>query len=43
MTGGLANAETPSPVGAIGLGNRGWSAADTIQSPQTGHFQYEVK
>jgi uncharacterized protein (TIGR02001 family) len=31
MTDGLARAETPevSPGGAIGLGNRGWSAAET--------------
>ena len=31
MTGGLARAETPevSPGGAIGLGNRGWSAPET--------------
>jgi uncharacterized protein (TIGR02001 family) len=31
MTGGSARAETPevSPGGAIGLGNRGWSAAET--------------
>src|SRR5262245_57286077 len=29
MAGSLAYAETPSPAGAIGLGNRGWSAADS--------------
>ena len=31
MTGCVAQAETPevSPGGAIGLGNRGWSAAET--------------
>ncbi|MDA9397274.1 hypothetical protein XH79_00205 [Bradyrhizobium sp. CCBAU 45389] len=33
LTGGLALAESPGPGGAIGLGNRGWSAADTNAKP----------
>ena len=43
MTGGPARAEGPSPTGAIGLGNRGWSAADTNQSTSTNEPEFSAR
>src|SRR5258705_6251763 len=43
MTGGLAHAETPSPVGAIGLGNRGWSAADTNHATSANEVEFSAR
>jgi len=41
MTGGLARAETPevSPGGTIGLGNRGWSAAEKNHATSANEFE----
>ena len=43
MTGGLAHAETPSPAGAIGLGNRGWSAADTNRATSANEVEFSAR
>ncbi|QIO31462.1 TorF family putative porin [Bradyrhizobium sp. 1(2017)] len=42
-TGALAQAGLPSPVGAIGLGNRGWSAADTNREPSTTELEFSAR
>ena len=46
MTGGLVRAEPPSPpspAGAIGLGNRGWSAADTSQTTSANEPEFSAR
>lgn len=43
MTGGLAQAENPGPAGAIGLGNRGWSAADTNHSASANELEFSAR
>ena len=44
VTGGLAHAETPiTPVGAIGLGNRGWSAADTNHATSANEVEFSAR
>ena len=45
MTGGLARAETPevSPAGAIGLGNRGWSAAETNHATSANELEFSAR
>jgi hypothetical protein len=45
MIDGLARAETPevSPGGAIGLGNRGWSAADTNHATSTNELEFSAR
>ena len=43
MAGGLAQAETPAPAGAIGLGNRGWSAADTNQATSANELEFSAR
>ena len=45
MTGGLAHAETPevSPGGAIGLGNRGWSAAETNRATSANEVEFSAR
>jgi uncharacterized protein (TIGR02001 family) len=45
MTGGLARAETPevSPGGAIGLGNRGWSAAVTNPGTSVNELEFSAR
>ena len=45
LTGGLAHAETPevSPGGAIGLGNRGWSAADTSHATSANELEFSAR
>jgi uncharacterized protein (TIGR02001 family) len=45
MTGGLARAETPevSPGGAIGLGNRGWSAADPSHATSGNELEFTTR
>jgi uncharacterized protein (TIGR02001 family) len=44
-TGGLARAETPevSPGGAIGLGNRGWSAAETNRATSVNELEFSTR
>ncbi len=42
MTGNLARAQT-SPAGAIGLGNRGWSAAETNQTTSTNELELSAR
>ena len=42
-TGGLAHAQSPSPAGAIGLGNRGWSAADTNQATSANELDFSAR
>ena len=43
-TGSLARAETPevSPAGAIGLGNRGWSAAETNHATSANELEFSA-
>ena len=43
--GGLARAQTLeiSPGGAIGLGNRGWSAADTNHATSGNEFEFSAR
>ena len=41
--GALAQASPPSPGGAIGLGNRGWSAADTNREPSTTELEFSAR
>ncbi len=45
MTGGLARAETPevSPGGAIGLGNRGWSATETNRAASATEPEFSAR
>jgi uncharacterized protein (TIGR02001 family) len=43
MIGGLAHAQSPSPAGAIGLGNRGWSAADTEQPTSANDLEFSAR
>ena len=45
MTGGLARAETPevSPGGAIGLGNRGWSAPETNRATSVTEPEFSAR
>jgi uncharacterized protein (TIGR02001 family) len=45
MTGGLARAETPevTPGGAIGLGNRGWSAAVTDPGTSVNELEFSTR
>jgi uncharacterized protein (TIGR02001 family) len=45
MTGGLARAQTleVSPGGAIGLGNRGWSATDTSHATSENQFEFSAR
>jgi uncharacterized protein (TIGR02001 family) len=45
MTGGVARAESPevSPGGAIGLGNRGWSAADTSHATSANDLEFSAR
>src|SRR5258708_12724326 len=45
MTGGLARAESPEvrPAGAIGLGNRGWSAAETNHSTSANELEFSAR
>jgi uncharacterized protein (TIGR02001 family) len=43
MTGALAQANPPSPDGAIGLGNRGWSAADTNREASANELEFSAR
>ncbi|MBR0696346.1 TorF family putative porin [Bradyrhizobium lablabi] len=43
MTGGLAQVEAPSPAGAIGLGNRGWSAAETSHTGSANELEFSAR
>ena len=43
MTGALAQATPPSPGGAIGLGNRGWSAADSNQATSASELEFSAR
>jgi uncharacterized protein (TIGR02001 family) len=43
LTGGLALAESPGPGGAIGLGNRGWSAADTSHATSGDQLEFSAR
>ena len=43
MTGGLAHAQTPSPAGAIGLGNRGWSAAEINHATSANELDFSAR
>src|SRR3954447_20215296 len=45
MTGSLARAETPevSPAGAIGLGNRGWSAVETNHATSANELEFNAR
>jgi uncharacterized protein (TIGR02001 family) len=43
MTGALAQANLPSPGGAIGLGNRGWSAADTNREASANELEFSAR
>ncbi|MBR0706137.1 TorF family putative porin [Bradyrhizobium liaoningense] len=43
LTGGLALAESPGPGGAIGLGNRGWSAADTNHATPGDELEFSAR
>ena len=45
ITSGLARAETPevSPGGAIGLGNRGWSAAETNPATSVNKLEFSAR
>lgn len=42
-TGDLAYAQAPSPAGAIGLGNRGWSAADTNHTTPANELEFSAR
>jgi uncharacterized protein (TIGR02001 family) len=39
----LAQAETPGQAGAIGLGNRGWSAADINQATSANELEFSAR
>ena len=45
MTGGSARAETPevSPGGAVGLGNRGWSAPETNRATSVNELEFSAR
>jgi len=43
MTGAVAQANPPSPGGAIGLGNRGWSAADTNREASANELEFSAR
>lgn len=43
MAAGLAQTENPSPGGAIGLGNRGWSAAGANQATSPNEFEFSAR
>src|SRR6478735_2041654 len=43
MTGGLAQAENPGPAGAVGLGNRGWSAAGTNHATSANELEFSAR
>lgn len=43
MTGALAQTSPPSSGGAIGLGNRGWSAADTNRESSTTELEFSAR
>lgn len=43
MSGAVAQANPPSPGGAIGLGNRGWSAADTNRDASTNELEFSAR
>jgi uncharacterized protein (TIGR02001 family) len=45
MAGGLAHAQTPevSPSGAIGLGNRDWSASETSHATSANELEYSAR
>jgi hypothetical protein len=43
LTGDLAYAQAPSPAGAIGLGNRGWSAADTNHATSASELEFSAR
>jgi len=45
MTGGMARAETPevSSGGAIGLGNRGWSATETSHATSANELEFSAR
>jgi uncharacterized protein (TIGR02001 family) len=45
MTGGLARAENPevSPGGAVGLGNRGWSAPETNRATSVNELEFSAR
>ena len=43
MTGALAQPVPPSPSGAIGLGNRGWSAADTNREASANELEFSAR
>jgi uncharacterized protein (TIGR02001 family) len=42
-TGALAQANSSSPAGAIGLGNRGWSAADPNRETSTHELEFSAR
>jgi uncharacterized protein (TIGR02001 family) len=42
-TGDLAYAQAASPAGAIGLGNRGWSAADTNHPASASELEFSAR
>jgi uncharacterized protein (TIGR02001 family) len=42
-TGALAQANSSSPAGAIGLGNRGWSAADPNRETSTNALEFSAR
>src|SRR5215470_17221037 len=43
VTGTLAQANSPSPGGLIGLGNRGWSAADTDREASADKLEFSAR
>ena len=43
MTGALAQANPPGSSGAIGLGNRGWSAADTSRETPANELEFSAR
>lgn len=43
MTGAIAQANPPGPSGAIGLGNRGWSAAEPNREAPANEFEFSAR
>ncbi len=43
MTGALAQSVPPSPSGAIGLGNRGWSAAEPSREASANELEFSAR
>ncbi len=43
MTGALAQSVPPSPGGAIGLGNRGWSAAEPSRAASANELEFSAR